>query len=72
MALSDRQSDLAAAITTLQTLVRSCDSDLVTLVGTSDGDQVMRIREQASAALAAFGFATRSRNRWLQSKTTQT
>lgn len=58
MALTDRQADLINMVTTLQALVRSCDADLPAVAGTPDWDAIMRIREQTSAALGAYGFSS--------------
>jgi hypothetical protein len=54
MALPARQTEFQTALTDLLTLVRNADVDLA--ANDPDSPAIMRLREQASAALAPLGF----------------
>jgi hypothetical protein len=56
MALPARKAEFETVIADLFTLVRNADVDLA--AQDPDSDKIMRLREQASAALGALGYSS--------------
>ena len=54
MTLAARQAEFSTALGDLMTLVKNADVDLA--ANDPDSGAIMRLREQASAALGALGF----------------